>query len=180
MTEKSPGRYFLNSDQVQKYLPQRPPFLMIDRVLEINPTGSLSNLAGDSSKEGIRVVTQKCVSVNEPHFVGHFPGFALMPGVLLIEAMAQTASFSLYPYLEKDIEKLSREFQCVLVGVDGARFRRPVVPGDVLIIESKVTKCRGKLWIFDVQVTVENQKVAEAQIMANLLLKGDGLERKSS
>lgn len=169
------GRYYLNSDQVQKYLPHRPPFLMIDRVLNIFPQGDLSDPSGGPAKEGVRVVAQKCVSVNEPHFAGHFPGFSLMPGVLLTEAMAQAASFSLYPYLEHDIDRLSREFQCILVGVESARFRKPVIPGDVLTLDSRVAKCRGKLWIFDVIIQVEGQKVAEAQIMANLLLKGAGI-----
>jgi len=89
--------------------------------------------------------------------------------------MAQTASFSLYPYLARDIDRLSRDFQCILVGVDGARFRKPVIPGDQVRFESVVTRCRGKLWGFHVEATVGDQRVAEADILANLLVKGEGI-----
>jgi 3-hydroxyacyl-[acyl-carrier-protein] dehydratase len=148
---------------------------MIDRVLEIHPTGDLGDLTPGASKEGIRVVALKNVSYNEPCFAGHFPEFSIFPGVLIVEAMAQAASFSLYPYMEKDIDRLAREFQCILVGVDGARFRRPVIPGDQVRFESVVTKCRGRLWGFHVQASVEGQRVAEADILANLIVKSEGL-----
>ena len=97
-----------------------------------------------------------------------------MPGVLILEAMAQTACFSLYPFFEVNPDK-ARDFQCFLIGVDSARFRRPVVPGDALRVETEVTKCRGKLWAFQCNVTVDGQRVAEAEILANLILKGDKL-----
>lgn len=171
----SDNRYRLSADQVRRYLPHRYPFLMIDRVLEIHPAGDLTDLTFDHRKEGVRVVAVKNVTYNEPYFTGHFPEFAIVPGVLLLESMAQAASFSIYPYIEQDIEKISRDFQCILVGVDHARFRRPVVPGDALRIESRVTKCRGKLWGFYVEASVDGQKVAEAEILANLLLKAEGI-----
>jgi 3-hydroxyacyl-[acyl-carrier-protein] dehydratase len=166
------NRYLLNSEQIRGYLPHRFPFLLVDRILEIEPKGSVDDLEMNSSKVGIRVVGLKCVSVNEPFFQGHFPGFSIMTGVLIIESMAQVASFSLYPYLERDIGKLQRDFECILLGVDEVRFRRPVVPGDVLVTESIVTKCRNALWAFDVKATVNGEKVAEAQLMANMIVKG--------
>ncbi|CAM6054194.1 unnamed protein product [Sphagnum tenellum] len=86
---------------------------------------------------GTRVVALKCVTVNEPYFQGHFPGFAIVPGVLIIETMAQTASFSVYPSIAKNIDRLAKDFRCILVGVDGARFRKPVVPGDCMRIETE-------------------------------------------
>jgi 3-hydroxymyristoyl/3-hydroxydecanoyl-(acyl carrier protein) dehydratase len=147
----------------------------VDRVLDIQPVGDLTNLAFDSSKVGVKVQALKSVSYNEPFFQGHFPQFSIMPGVLIIEAMAQASSFSIYPYIEHDVERISRDFQCILVGVDGVRFRKPVVPGDALHIETEVVKCRGKLWSFKCQGIVDGQRVAEAEILANLMLKTEGL-----
>jgi 3-hydroxymyristoyl/3-hydroxydecanoyl-(acyl carrier protein) dehydratase len=84
--------------------------------------------------------------------------------------MAQAASFSVYPYFQAggDIENMSRNFQCILVGVDSARFRKPVIPGDTLRIETTVTRCRGKLWGFSCEITVDGKPVADAEILANL------------
>jgi 3-hydroxyacyl-[acyl-carrier-protein] dehydratase len=147
---------------------------MVDRILEIHPIGDLKDLS-PNNKVGIRVVGLKNVSFNEPFFQGHFPEFSIMPGVMQIEAMAQAASFSLYPYIEEDFERLSRDFQCILVGVDAVRFRKPVVPGDTLRLESVVTKCRGKLWAFSCTASVDGQKVAEAELLANMIVKSEGL-----
>jgi len=176
--------YRLNIDQVQKYLPHRAPFLLIDRVLEIHPLGNLMDMS-PKDKVGVKVVALKNVTYNEPCFQGHFPGFSIMPGVLLIEIMAQAASFSVYPYFLAstggDIEHMSRNFQCILVGVDSARFRRPVIPGDTLRIETTVTRCRGKLWGFNCVISVDGQRVADADILANLAANSDvSAERKGS
>ncbi|HLE01253.1 MAG TPA: 3-hydroxyacyl-ACP dehydratase FabZ [Bdellovibrionota bacterium] len=157
--------YRLDIEQIQSFLPHRQPFLFIDRVLEIHPTGDLADLSS-RNKEGTRVVAQKCVSFGEAHFHGHFPGFSIMPGVLVIETMAQAASFSIYPYIRHTSDK-PRQVQCVLVGVDSTRFRKPIVPGDVVRIETLVKKTRGPLWAFECQATVEGQRVAEAEVMAN-------------
>src|SRR5207248_3068818 len=108
--------------------PHRHPFLMVDRILSIQPVGDLSNFAFDSSKVGVKVSALKAVGFNEPWFQGHFPGFAIMPGVMILEAMAQAASFSIYPYMEDDISRISRQFEVILVGSDNVRFRKPVVP----------------------------------------------------
>jgi 3-hydroxyacyl-[acyl-carrier-protein] dehydratase len=167
----SENAYRLSVDQILKFLPHRAPFMLVDRVLEIHPTGDLSDLS-PAGKIGTRVVAQKNVSYNEPYFQGHFPGFAILPGVLILEIMAQTSSFSLYPYMASHpagIEHLARNFQCIFVGVDSARFRKPVIPGDTLRIETTVTKCRGRLWAFKCEATVDGQRVAEAEIMANLI-----------
>jgi 3-hydroxyacyl-[acyl-carrier-protein] dehydratase len=158
----------LNINQIQRFLPHRSPFLLVDRILEIHPVGDLSE-PPPVAKVGTKVVALKNVSFNEPYFQGHFPSFAIVPGVLLIETMAQVASFSVYPSMAKDLDQLSRDFQCILVGIDEARFRKPVVPGDCLRIESEVTKCRGKLWGFHCFITVDGERVAETNILANLL-----------
>ncbi len=161
-------KYALNIDQVRKFLPHRQPFLLIDRVLKINPVGE-QDAAPPSAKVGTQVVALKNVSYNEPFFQGHFPEFAIMPGVLILEAMAQTASFSVYPSFALHQEADLKDFACVLAGVDHARFRKPVVPGDQLRIETEVVRCRGKLWAFQCKVLVAGQKVAEAEILANLI-----------
>ena len=169
----SENRYRLNIEQVRRFLPHRDPFLMVDRVLEIQPTGDINDPTPGPAKEGTRVVAIKNVTYNEPCFRGHFPEISLFPGVLVVEAMAQTGCFSLFPYFEKDLERFKRQFQCILIGVDGARFRKPVVPGDTLRIESVVKKCRGKIWVFGVTATVDGSPVAEADVMANLILRPD-------
>ena len=161
--------YALNIEQIRKYLPHRPPFLLVDRILEIHTTGSLDHLMSHD-KVGTKVIGLKNVSYNEPHFKGHFPEYSIMPGVLVIEAMAQTASFSIYPQVMRRPANASKQVQCFLVGVDNTRFRRPVIPGDQLRMETTVTKTRGKLWAFNCFATVNGIKVAEADIMANWLL----------
>lgn len=164
--ERSP--YLLSIDQIRRFLPHRSPFLLVDRILEIHPMGDLDDLSSNQ-KQGIRVVGLKNVSYNEPFFQGHFPNFSIFPGVMLLETMAQVASFSIYPYMVKDLDRLARNFQCILVGVDGVRFRKPVFPGDSLRIETLVTKVRGRLWAFECKALVDGQRVAEAEILANLV-----------
>jgi 3-hydroxyacyl-[acyl-carrier-protein] dehydratase len=166
------SEFKLNIERIQEFLPHRAPFLLVDRILEIHPTGDLNDVSSNN-KTGTRVVGIKNVSFNEAFFQGHFPGFAIMPGVLITESMAQVASFSLYPYMHRDLDKYRGKFQCILVGIESARFRRPVVPGDALRIETTVTKTRSKLWAFGCSATVDGQKVAEAEILANLIFTDD-------
>ena len=166
------NEYRLEQKQVQAFLPHRQPFLMVDRILSITGPNSMMD-DQPKNKIGIKVVGQKNISINEPHFSGHFPSFAIMPGVLILETMAQVASFSMYPYMNQlgqgNLKNLQSQFQCVLVGVDQARFRVPVVPGDVLRVETEVTGCRTFLWTFICKAFVEDKLVAEAKIMANLM-----------
>ena len=164
----SESSYKLNIDQVRRFLPHRAPFLLVDRVLEIHPTGPLGTLEPEG-KAGTRVVALKAISYNEPVFQGHFPQFSVFPGVMIIEAMGQASSFSILPYMAHDLDRMARDFSCILVGVDNARFRRPVIPGDLMRLESVVTKVRGKLWMFECKAFVDGQLVAEANIMANLI-----------
>jgi 3-hydroxyacyl-[acyl-carrier-protein] dehydratase len=159
--------YRLDQKLIQEFLPHRYPFLLVDRVLDITGPENMDS-ADTKSKIGVKVIAQKNVSVNEPFFQGHFPQLPIMPGVLLVEAMAQACSFAMYPHMIKRIREGKENIQCLLVGVDQARFRVPVVPGDVLRFECEVVNCRTSLWSFECKVYVEGKLVAEANLMANL------------
>ena len=160
--------FYLEQKQIQEFLPHRPPFLLVDRILSITGPEGMDD-ENPKSKVGIKVVGIKCVSMNEPFFVGHFPKTPVMPGVLILETMAQVASFSMYPRAVKNIQQMQAGYQCVLVGVDKARFRVPVIPGDYLRIECEVAACRTQLWNFSCKAFVDDKLVAEASLMANLV-----------
>ena len=117
----------------------------MDRIVEIS----------DDGKEAVGI---KCVSANEPFFQGHFPELPIMPGVLIVEALAQCGGAALMSGLENE-GKLA-----MLAGIDGFRFRRPVVPGDQLRLEVKLTKLRGPIGKMDARATVDGQLVAEGEI----------------
>jgi 3-hydroxyacyl-[acyl-carrier-protein] dehydratase len=137
--------------RIQEMIPHRYPFLMIDRVVEIVPN--------------VSAVGIKNVSINEPHFVGHFPQRPVMPGVLIIEAMAQTAAVLV-------VQTIGREAEGKLVyfmSVDSARFRRPVVPGDTLRVHVKKDRHRGHVWKFNGQAIVDGHLAAEATYTAMLM-----------
>ncbi len=142
----------LGIEQIRKLLPHRYPMLLVDRVLEI------------SEGDNLVVVAEKLVSANEPFFQGHFPDSPVMPGVLIVEAMAQTSGLGMR---YREPESLGRGM--ALVGIDRARFRRPVVPGDLLTLRSRLTRRRGDLFIFEAVAQVLGDNVAEARIMARLM-----------
>ena len=129
-------------------IPHRYPFLLIDRILEM--------------KEGESIVAIKNVSVNEPFFPGHFPGNPIMPGVLIIEGMAQAAT---YLALKSDKETSDNKL-CLFGGIEKARFKRSVIPGDVLRYEVKKTRNRGPIWWLDCKATVEGKLACKAVITA--------------
>ncbi len=135
-------------DEILTLLPHGYPFFLVDRVLEYEPEK--------------RIVGIKNVTFNEPFFPGHFPGNPVMPGVLIIEAMAQTAgvlAFKSHPGLKGNV---------FFIGIDNARFRKPVKPGDQLKLVLQVVKHRKEIWVFDGEAYVDDKKVAEARIMATL------------
>ncbi len=134
--------------EIREYLPHRYPFLLIDRVLELEP--------------GERVVAIKNVSVNEPFFTGHFPQRPIMPGVLIIEAMAQASGILGFKTADK---KPSDGSIYYLVGCDEARFKRMVEPGDQLRLEAKVVSARRGIWKFDCSATVDGDLAAAATIL---------------
>jgi len=138
-------------DEIKEYLPHRYPFLLIDRVIAF--------------EAGVRVVAIKNVSVNEPFFPGHFPHFAVMPGVLIVEAMAQAAAvLSLRSLGHKNDGKWVYYF----VGIDGARFKRPVVPGDTLTIEVAQGPQKRGIGKYIAKATVAGQLAAEAELLCAL------------
>jgi 3-hydroxyacyl-[acyl-carrier-protein] dehydratase len=164
---ENPSEY-IDQKMILKYLPHRYPFLMVDRILEVTSDRSLTPV---ETKEliGTKAVGIKNVTINEPFFQGHFPNLPVMPGVMILETMAQVASFTLYPRQMSVGKNASEGMQCVLVGVDSARFRVPVVPGDQLRIEVEVKTCRKSLWTYDCVALVGSKRVAEATILANLI-----------
>ncbi|MCC7440350.1 MAG: 3-hydroxyacyl-ACP dehydratase FabZ [Bdellovibrionales bacterium] len=160
-------QYPLGVERIQEYLPHRAPFLLIDRVISIQAPSD------PSVKVGIEVRARKNATFNEPHMPGHFPQRALTPGVLILETMAQTASMTLYPYVWRNLDVFRRSFLCIFAGANDLRFRKPVIPGDTMEIRSVVSKVKGSLWVFGCEVQVDGQRVAEAEILANLLLNDE-------
>ncbi|MEZ5540928.1 MAG: 3-hydroxyacyl-ACP dehydratase FabZ [Pseudomonadota bacterium] len=143
-------RGYLNMDinDILQHLPHRYPFLLIDRVTEFN--------AGES------LVGYKNVTYNEPFFQGHFPERPIMPGVLILEAMAQATGLLAFKTVERGARRESLYF---LVGMDKARFKRPVEPGDRLVLHAKLLRSRRGIWVFDCAASVDGNLVASAEIM---------------
>jgi 3-hydroxyacyl-[acyl-carrier-protein] dehydratase len=143
----------LDINEIKGILPHRYPFLLVDRIIEL---------------EADRVVGIKNVTVNEPFFMGHFPDFPVMPGVLIIEAMAQTAGVLVLKSIPDRDSKL-----VLLVAVENARFRKPVVPGDTLRLEMKLLKRKASVAKMAGVATVNGTVVAEAEVMCKLADKVD-------
>ncbi|KMY66447.1 3-hydroxyacyl-ACP dehydratase [Desulfocarbo indianensis] len=133
--------------EIVKLIPHRYPFLLVDRILEID--------------RGERVVGLKNVSMNEAFFQGHFPGKPVMPGVLVIEAMAQTGGILAYNAVPQAVGKL-----IYFMGMDKVKFRRPVVPGDQLIMEITMLHKSSRAWRMQGKATVEGQLAAQAELTA--------------
>ncbi len=142
----------IDINQILKLLPHRYPFLLVDLVLEITPPESITAL--------------KNVTINEPFFQGHFPDFPVMPGVLIIEALAQTAALLTFS------EERSEDAIYYFAGIDGARFKKPVLPGDQLIMTAKLERWRAGICKFVVQATVDGEIAAEANITCAVRTKG--------
>lgn len=138
----------LDINEIRAILPHRFPFLLVDRIVEMEPD---------------RVVGIKNVTANEPFFTGHFPDFPVMPGVLIVEAMAQAAGVLVLKTIEDRQNKL-----VLLVAIESARFRRPVVPGDTLRMEMRVVKRKASVAKMAGVATVDGQVVAEVEVMCKL------------
>ena len=144
MTE--PLQFDIN--EILRYLPHRYPFLLVDRVLEIHRGQSITAL--------------KNVTYNEPYFPGHFPGRPVMPGVILIEALAQTTG--ILAFTSSNVIP-THETRFYFVGIDKARFRKPVVPGDQLILKATVQRALKGIWKFETLAMVGDVEVAHAEMM---------------
>ena len=143
----------MDIQQIQQLLPHRYPFLLVDRVVEIVP--------------GQKLVAYKNVTMNEEFFNGHFPGHPVMPGVLILEALAQATAILAYKTETMDP---SRKVT-YLMGVDGARFRKPVLPGDRLQLEIEVVRHKGAVWKTKGLATVDGARVAEGEFLATVVDK---------
>jgi 3-hydroxyacyl-[acyl-carrier-protein] dehydratase len=141
----------LDIQAIMDTLPHRYPFLLVDRVLEVVP--------------GERLLAQKNVSINEPFFTGHFPNYSVMPGVLIIEALAQAAGILSF----KTIQSQAQEGQIYFfAGIDNCRFKRPVVPGDVLMLDVSIERHARGIWKYKTKALVDGQLAAEADLMCAL------------
>lgn len=141
----------MDISQILEYLPHRYPFLLVDRVLSCEP--------------GKSIVAIKNVTINEPYFQGHFPNYPVMPGVLIIESMAQAAAILTFHSERAKPDNGSVYF---FVGIDNARFKKPVVPGDTLRLEVAITRHSRGLWKFSAQARVADVLAAESEIMCTV------------
>ena len=141
----------MDIQKIMEFLPHRYPFLMLDRVIDCD------------TKNGI--VAIKNVTINEPFFAGHFPHFAVMPGVLIVEAMAQASAILAFNSLDMKNDPNNVYF---FVGIDKARFKKPVVPGDTLRIEGAIVRTIKGIWKFKSRAMVADELVAEAELMCTM------------
>jgi len=135
----------MDNREIQGVLPHRYPFLLIDRIIELEPN--------------TKAIGLKSVTINEPFFEGHFPGYPIMPGVLIVEAMAQVAGILAF---RSGVKGNSVYF----MSIEKAKFRKPVVPGDQLRLEIKVLQSRNKVWKFSGEAFVDGKLVSEAEFTA--------------
>ncbi|MDI9232607.1 3-hydroxyacyl-ACP dehydratase FabZ [Limnohabitans lacus] len=137
--------------QILKQLPHRYPILLVDRVLEL--------------EKGVRIKALKNVSINEPHFLGHFPHRPVMPGVLMLEALAQAAALLAFDTLGETPDDQTVYY---FAGIDGARFKRPVEPGDQLILEVELDRMKAGIFKFKARAKVGDDIATEAELMCTM------------
>ncbi len=145
----------LGPEEILRILPHRYPFLLVDRILKV--------------EMGKRIVGLKNITFNEPFFQGHFPGRPIMPGVLIMEALAQVGGILALLSIPENMSNSS----IFLMGLDKVRFRKPVVPGDQLLLELETLRSGKKFWKMRGQAFVDQTLVAEAELMAAVGLEGD-------
>jgi 3-hydroxyacyl-[acyl-carrier-protein] dehydratase len=141
----------LDIHKILKKLPHRYPILLVDRVLEIEKNVSIKAL--------------KNVTINEPFFMGHFPARPVMPGVMMLEALAQTAALLSFESMGTEP---GEDTVVYFVGIDGARFKRPVEPGDQLILEARIDRVKGGIYKYKTRASVEGETAVEAELMCTM------------
>ena len=137
--------------QILHKLPHRYPFLLVDRVVEF--------------EKDVRIKALKNVTINEPIFVGHFPHRPVMPGVLMLEALAQASALLSFSSLDKDVDEDTVYY---FAGIDGARFKRPVEPGDQLILESRLIRHKAGIYKYEARASVDGETACEAELMCTI------------
>ncbi len=137
--------------RILKRLPHRYPFLLVDRVLEL--------------EKNVRIKALKNVTINEPFFGGHFPARPVMPGVLILEALAQAAALLSFESMGTDSADDSVVY---FVGIDGARFKRPVEPGDQLILEATIERVKSGIYKYKTRASVDGETAVEAELMCTM------------
>lgn len=151
MSEAQKEKVVLNAQQIEQILPHRHPFLLVDRVLELEPDK--------------RLVAVKCVTRDEPFFAGHFPGHPVMPGVLILEALAQASALMRLAHMSEE-ERAGKV--TYFMAIDGARFRKPVVPGDRLYLHCEMLRNKNPIFKVKAEARVDGELVAEGEFMAML------------
>jgi 3-hydroxyacyl-[acyl-carrier-protein] dehydratase len=141
----------MNAEEIMQYLPHRYPFLLVDRIVDM--------------EIGKRITGIKNVTINEPFFPGHFPGHPVMPGVLILEALAQAAAILSFKTQGKSPDQVGIVY---FAGIDGARFKRPVVPGDCLTLKVEIIRHLKGIWKYTTRAEVDGELAAEAEMMATL------------
>ena len=141
----------LDIQHILRKLPHRYPFLLVDRVLEL--------------EKGVRIKALKNVTINEPFFAGHFPARPVMPGVLMLEALAQAAALLSFESLDEDP---GEDVVVYFAGIDNARFKRPVGPGDQLILEASIDRQKSGIYRYKTRATVDGNIAVEADLMCTM------------
>jgi 3-hydroxyacyl-[acyl-carrier-protein] dehydratase len=141
----------LDIHRILKRLPHRYPILLVDRVVEI--------------EKRMRIKALKNVTINEPYFMGHFPARPVMPGVMMLEALAQTAALLSFESLDTEP---GDDTVVYFVGIDGARFKRPVEPGDQLILEASIERVKGGIYKYKTRASVDGETAVEAELMCTM------------
>ena len=153
----------MNIHAILKQLPHRYPFLLVDKVVEI--------------ERNARILAVKNVTFNEPFFMGHFPGRPVMPGVLMLEALAQAAGLLAFDAMGQVPDENNIYY---FVGIDSARFKRPVEPGDQLLLEASIDRIRGGIWKFKGVARVGDEIACEAELMCTMRYVGPDKQDKQA
>ena len=141
----------MDIQHILRKLPHRYPFLLVDRVLEL--------------EKDVRIKALKNVTINEPYFNGHFPARPVMPGVLMLEALAQAAALLSFESMDGD---RGEDTVVYFVGIDGARFKRPVGPGDQLVLEASIDRVKSGIYRYKARASVDGQTAVEAELMCTM------------